>query len=112
MKADKDRLSLVVKKEFFDMILSGYKKEEYRAITKHWRRLLENSPNAMFVFNPRKYKTVQFINGYRKDARRILLECNGITTGEPNKKWCGTMSDQFEYCYIIKIGSEISRKNC
>jgi hypothetical protein len=112
--AKKKVLPLTISKEWFDMIVAGEKKEEYRIIKGYWaKRLLlvrseleepfskldkdlsekwdSISPEmAKYCFNSPYYKTVPFthvlfINGYRKDSPRIEKEIESITIGKPKK---------------------------
>ena len=69
-------LSLVVYKAYFDAIVSGQKKTEYRASSDYWiRRLLK--PDGL-----RQFDEVEFRNGYQKNARRAVFVCKGV-------KWVG-----------------------
>lgn len=87
-------LFLPIKKKWFDMILSGEKKTEYREINKHWAsRLLANEikgdvrslkPKDMIF---KSYDVVCFINGYKKAAPRIYAKLEGIGSGRGKKSW-------------------------
>ena len=104
-------LTLTVSKQWFDMIVSGEKNEEYRAPKSYWikRLLVSNSDDidlkfcAEFIdgrvdiisqyirtnfmgFKP--YTHVLFINGYRKDSPRIEKEIESISIGKPKKGLC------------------------
>ena len=112
---EKKVLTLSVKKEWFDKILSGEKKEEYREIKPYWVARLyydrfgklsakivkevtyhiikygdtENfeAKNGIGVsFVP--YTHVLFINGYGDDKPRIEKEIESIDIGKPRKGWC------------------------
>mgnify|MGYP007031464969 FL=1 len=111
-------LTLTVSKQWFDMIVAGEKKEEYREIKPYWvARLFQNNSNIVDVRNLalalagrtdllkkyidaqrivlKQYTHVLFINGYRKDSSRIEKEIKSITIGKPKKglcsdKWLGT----------------------
>ena len=124
-------LTLVVSKEWFDMIVAGRKTEEYREIKGYWaKRLLlvrseleepfskldkdlsekwdSISPEmAKYCFNSPYYKTVPFthvlfINGYRKDSPRIEKEIESITIGKPKKGLCPDKWLDTEF-FIIKF---------
>ena len=111
---EKKVLTLSVKKEWFDKILSGEKKEEYREIKPYWVARLyydrfgklspkmvkeltdhiikygdtENfeAKNGIGVsFVP--YTHVLFINGYGDDKPRIEKEIESIDIGKPRKGW-------------------------
>jgi hypothetical protein len=110
-EAKKKVLTLTVSKEWFDMIVSGEKNEEYREIKPYWvARLLQNNSNIVDVRNlasalagrtdllkkyidaqrivSKQYTHVLFINGYRKNSPRIEKEIESITIGKPKKGLC------------------------
>lgn len=105
----KEVLTLTVSKQWFDMILSGEKTEEYRVIKEYWvkriidvrklhrgtayilRCLKNNDPilkNDIILQLGIPYTHVLFINGYRKDSPRIEKEIESITIGKPKKGLC------------------------
>lgn len=100
----KNVLTLTVSKQWFAMIVTGEKTEEYLEIKPYWiKRLTTNCEVAydvaaetycgMVLYRP--YTHVLFINGYRKDSPRIEKEIVSITIGKPKKglcpdKWFGT----------------------
>ena len=123
--AKKQVLTLTVSKEWFDMIVTGEKTEEYRVPKKHWiKRLLaansdstdmklwaevvegrvdiiRQSIHTNFVsFKP--YTHVLFVNGYRKDSPRIEKEIESITIGKPKKGLCPDKWLDTEF-FIIKF---------
>jgi len=70
-KTDKEKtpaLALNLHREFFDAIVSGKKKREYRDNTEYWRRRLVN----------RQYAEVHFRNGYATKAPFARVKCLGI----------------------------------
>lgn len=96
-------LTLIVSKQWFDMILTGEKTEEYREIKPYWASRLVNqqaeSGEVLFdefggycrVIGKLEYKTythVLFINGYRKDSPRIEKEIESISIVKPKKGLC------------------------
>jgi hypothetical protein len=69
-------LTLIIKKKWFDMILSGEKTEEYREIKPYYESRLR--------FN----KThIRFRNGYRKDAPSCLVKLETIIKGKGKPEW-------------------------
>ena len=54
-------LHLNLKKKFFDMILSGYKKEEYREIKPFWIKQLMEEPFSFMSKNQIKKNTLWII---------------------------------------------------
>lgn len=85
-------LFLVLKKEWFDMIASGEKKEEYREIKPFWSKRLEN----------RNYDNIIFQLGYSKDAPRMIVGFGGVEKKIPKAEWSGGYSKP---CYAIKLGN-------
>lgn len=74
-------LFLTIKKEHFDAIKNGTKKQEYRDLTQYYYSRFLSSP-----------KTVIFQNGYSKNSPRITLEVLNIYE-------CNKLN-----CYVIKLG--------
>ena len=104
--ADLDKkkvLTLTISKQWFDMIVSGEKTEEYREIKKYWGSRLVNhqSESGEVLFDEfggycrvigkleyKPYTHVLFVNGYRKDSPRIEKAIESITIGKPKKGLC------------------------
>lgn len=61
-------LCLTLHREFFDAIVAGTKKTEYRDNKKYWRSRLVG----------RSYKEVHFRNGYATKAPFMRVECKGV----------------------------------
>lgn len=90
-------LTLTLKKKWFDMILSGEKKEEYREVKDYWMKRLAGiqgcgtSYNFTLLCNAenkcKDYDIIVFKNGYSKDAPTIVIECKGIQVKEGRKQW-------------------------
>ena len=100
-------LHLNLKKQWFDMISSGEKKEEYREIKPYWEKRLEDTPLAPFVANFKKFDTVTFKNGYQKNASTMVVECLGVDLDYSRPEWCDGVKDMF---YVIKLGEIITPK--
>lgn len=96
-------LTLTVSKEWFEMIVAGEKKEEYREIKPYWASRLINqqaeSGEVLFdefggycraIGNPeyKPFTHVLFINGYRKDSPKVEKKIESITIGKPKKGLC------------------------
>ena len=122
---EKKVLTLTVSKQWFDMIASGEKTEEYREIKPYWvARLFQNNSNIVdvqylalglagrtdllkgyidarrIVLKP--YTHVLFINGYRKDSPRIEKKIESITIGKPKKGLCPDKWLDTEF-FVIKF---------
>jgi hypothetical protein len=91
------------------MVLSGIKLEEYREIKRHWIQRFCNEVDWEFnsssledVF--KKYDTITFKNGYKKNARLMVVEFKGIDIGEAKPEW----SDNWQGdVFRIKLGKII-----
>lgn len=97
-------LKLVVKKKWFDMIVSGEKTEEYREIKPYWiDKLVNQDADSGFigyaneekeqlkVFGELEYipfSHVLFFHGYSKNRKSIEKEIDSITIGKPQKGMC------------------------
>ena len=91
-----ETLFLILKKEWFDMIAAGIKKEEYRAFNEYWYNRLSG----------RKYSRVIFQHGYASDASRVEVECMGIDlSNKGNVDW-GFDGE----CFVIRLGKIIDKK--
>ena len=93
-------LHLTLKKQWFDMIESGEKKEEYREIDQYWQDRLTKDYYA------KGFDLVVFKNGYQKDSPTVIFEYKGIDIGKGRKEW-GAPDDD---CFIIKLGEKILTK--
>jgi len=80
-------LHLTLKKKWYDMILSGEKKEEYREAKPYWLTRLLHIPH--------NYTHVKFRNGYRKESPWMIVEIRyfGRSIGKP--EWGGGGSKQW-----------------
>lgn len=85
----KKMLVLPMKKKWFDMILSGEKKQEFREFKTYWRTRVnnwesangENSTKEM-IFREVVFKSQQpilFVNGYGTKAPRFVGWSNGYS---------------------------------
>ncbi len=70
-------VDLIIKKEWFDKILSGEKKEEYRSISEfNVNRLCDKTKEG---WSPRTDIThFRFFNGYKKDRPWLIVKSNGV----------------------------------
>ena len=111
-------LYLPLKKEWYEMIESGVKTEEYREIKPYWiKRLCNNWVSGdtyvdclnhccmnciqTWLFESFQFEAVKFSYGYTK--RTMTFECKGITIGRGRKEWGAPDNDVF----IIKLGKRI-----
>lgn len=109
-------LNLTVTKQWFYMILSGEKTEEYRELKEYWQNRLmhyEIAERNSFALIKRHtdykaYTHIQFRNGYAKNAPTMIVECNGITIGKCRPEWSGNMEGDH---FIIHLGKILETKN-
>jgi hypothetical protein len=118
-------LHLTLKKQWFDLIASGEKREEYREIKRYWadrltyhehheRITCENSlADEIYADQHRQYGTgvfknlydaVQFKNGYRKDSPVMLFKLDIITWGAGVPAWGAEPGVKY---FVIKLGERI-----
>lgn len=80
-------LTLPIKKEWLDMILSGEKKEEYRAITRYWTKRFQSiillDAHGLPV---RQSRVIKLRAGYRKDSPAAKVRVT-ISKGFGNPAW-------------------------
>lgn len=113
-------LDLTLKKEWFDMVASGEKKEEYRDVKPHWiKRFILRSfsrdeykldnPAQMIIQHSeyysgesrmKKFETVTFRNGYQKDAPTIVKQIESIIIDTGKPEWGAT---EGQYYFVIKL---------
>ena len=83
-------LDLVLKHQWYDMIESGEKREEYRAITPYWRKRIQSG---------KRYTHVRFHRGYT--AKSMVFRFDGLRIGNGNTQW-GAPADRD--VFIISLG--------
>jgi hypothetical protein len=107
-------LKLTLKKQWFDMILSGDKTEEYRELKDYWVNRLTSKCTAGCGSEWREYKhfdAVQFFNGayYSEKLPNFIVQCGEITKSKGNTEW-GAI-DGVKY-FTIQLGEVLSKTNC
>lgn len=94
-------LTLPIKKKWFDMILNGEKKEEYREIkpyyTSRFRKLWQGS-----LIGGRAKREILFRNGYRKDSPILKAVCT-IDTGFGKPEWGADPEKEYYRLYIHEV---------
>lgn len=98
-------LNLTLKKQWYDMIHSGEKTEEYRDIKMYWAsRLCDGFPSTFGIdLNCQSFKRfnhIQFRNGYSSDSRMMLREFDSISIGEGKTEWGAESGKKY---FIIKF---------
>lgn len=91
-------LHLTLTKNWFDLILSGEKKEEYREIKPYWeKRLMEKT-----------YDNVIFRNGYATNAPQFTIKLKSITQGIGKSEWGAEEGKRY---FVLSLGEIINIKN-
>lgn len=104
-------LTLPIKKKWFDMILNGEKKEEYREIKPYYTTRFYNLFGSMWMsilsgmvtihYGDYEYpeKEIYFRNGYSKSSPSFIARCSlSIGIGKP--EWG---AEPEELYYVLKI---------
>lgn len=122
-------LQLTLKRQWFDLIQSGEKLEEYREIKDYWcQRLLtskeeiewgaweemindwqspfhrHNGPEELMKYFGVSFKNFDFVhfrNGYQKNAPKMTLKIKGISTGAGKPEWG---AEPGKFYFVIKLG--------
>lgn len=105
-------LHLTLKKKWFDMILSGEKKEEYRDISKYWlRRLKWNAKTSITQGRFRDFEMVRFARGghFHSSIPQITVKCLGITADFGGREEWG--AEPGKMYFIITLGKILSIDN-
>lgn len=115
-------LTLPIKKKWFDMILSGEKKEEYREIKEYYETRFQNLFGALTIYpssifqDRSEYELLQgeavpeeirkdsvqeviFRNGYSKNSKAIKARCR-LWIGKGRPEWGAEPDKQY---YILEI---------
>lgn len=89
-------LKLTLHKKYFDAILSGEKKQEYREIKKAWLKLFE-----------KKYDFVEFTNGYGHHRPWMKVECKEIELAKIDVD----LFSSKQIVFAINLGEIIETRN-
>lgn len=101
---EKVQFHLNLKKKWFDMILSGEKKEEYREIKPYFIKRFKRSGHIHInkTWWPFSMVEIIFSNGYRADRRQMKAEITGMRFHEKGLKNWG--ADPCEFYFILELG--------
>lgn len=92
---EKKILYLTLKKQWYDLINQGIKKEEYREIKPYWVKRLENN----------HFDEVFFRHGYAKDAPTMSFIIDNISIAEGKEEWGAVKGVKY---YTISLGKRLS----
>ena len=100
-------LTLPIKRKWFDMILSGEKKEEYRTLSQYWIKrfcnigMLERIQGD--VYKPTDtQRLVRFRNGYSPASRSFVAEL-GLSIGYGCQAWGAKPNEKYLKLTVFKI---------
>ena len=91
-------LTLPIKAKWYDMILSGVKKEEYRSLSLYWAKRFRN----VGLFRGTMPKTVRFRNGYSSDSRSFVAKVQ-MKIGSGNPAWGAKKGEKYFVLTIVEI---------
>lgn len=126
-------LTLPIKKKWFDMILSGEKKEEYRDIKEYYETRFQNLFGAVTIYpssifsDRREYVLLQgdavpeeirkdsvqeviFRNGYSKNSKAIKARCR-LRIGKGRPEWGASPDKQYYILEILNVEKMAADKN-
>lgn len=90
-------LILPIKKQWFDMIVKGEKKEEYREIKPYYTTRFKNI--GLLDYKDPKQVMIALRNGYSKDSPTLIVTVQ-LATGIAKKEWGGVPGEVY---YILEI---------
>lgn len=104
-------LILPIKKKWFQMILVGEKREEYREIKPYWtKRILKelgypeehwkDIKECLIQMSTGRYFQIHFKNGYGNTVPEIIAECH-LSIGKGKEEW-GAEKDKEYFVFHIK----------
>lgn len=103
-----ETLHLTLNKQWFDMIKSGEKKEEYRSIVPYWTKRICAKSKDENVYEINKYKYVEFTLGYPKkddSEKRMTFEVSDIIIGLGKPEWGAQNGVHY---FVIKLGNKVN----
>ena len=115
-------LHLPMVKKWFDMVLSGEKKEEYRLCSPHWNVRVENwmtsdkgcVSSGIFVRpTEQSLLEIKFVNGYQKESPWFTAMCERFETRSKSlhPEW-GESEYDGENHFVFHVGPIVERRGC
>lgn len=108
-------LTLPIKKKWFDMILSGEKKEEYREIKPYYKSRFfslfdiidECDGELINPFEENSEREIMFRNGYNKNSPSFIAKCT-LSVGTGKEEWGAEKDKEYFILTVQEIlkGSE------
>lgn len=100
-------LTLPIKRKWYDMILSGEKKEEYRECKPYYHARFRNT----FHGSPCDTKPVCFRNGYSATSPSFIADCR-LSVGEGRQDWGGLPNTVYYILHIEHIHQPEEMRGC
>lgn len=97
-------LTLPIKKQWFDMILSGEKKEEYRDMTPYYTKRFMNLWKGSLIGGQTERK-IKLRNGYGKNAPTATVAVT-ISTGLGKLEWGAIPGRNYFILHIQSVETE------
>ena len=95
---------LPIKRKWYDMILSGEKKEEYREIKPYYTTRFKNLWQGSLIGGEAKRK-IMFRNGYSKNSPSFVAECTlSMGTGKP--EWGAVPNERYFVLKILEVKND------
>lgn len=101
----KQILHLTLKKKWFDMILSGEKKEEYRDIKPFWNKMISHHIKIKGKYYHPTDVVICFSHVYTANRNQFMIECKGLAVREGKESWGAEPGKQY---YVLILGEILS----
>ncbi len=98
-------LVLPIKKKWFDMILFGEKKEEYREIKPYYQTRFKNvfeMHPCSFIPTGNDVKEIMFRNGYSADSPSFIARCT-LDIKQGRKEWGAEQGKEYYVLTVLNI---------
>jgi len=97
-----ETLHLNLHRKWFDMILSGEKREEYRELSPYWKkRFVKVRDDGV--------KTITFSNGYAKNRRQMVVEIDYISIRGGLVEWGAERGTDY---IVVHLGRVLEKVRC
>ena len=98
-------LTLPIKKQWFDMIRSGVKTEEYRERTGHYYKRFRNI--GFLNLSAPEYKAkIRFRNGYYRGAPELIASCT-LSIGQGRPEWGAQEGKEYYVLHIKEVLQDV-----
>lgn len=94
-------LILPIKKKWYDMILSGEKKEEYREIKPYYTSRFKKLWHGSLIGGDSR-RRIELRNGYSGNSPRATIVCT-IDTGTGKEEWGAEPEKEYYRLHILEV---------